>query len=103
MTHGIYALIVIASFAPRGRQDFCLNDIVFMRLPALSAHGFKEERRRGQLGLSRQPVPDSDSRGEEGVEVGVNMRVGQEKSVGLSRVWYYVLSWDLYVFVDCLV
>ena len=82
-------MIIIASFAPaRGRQDFGVNDVVFMLLPALSAHGFEEERRRGQLGLSRQPVPDSDSRGEEGVEVGVNMRVGQEKSVGLSRVWY---------------
>ena len=83
------AVIIIASFAStRGRQDFCVNYVVFMLLPALSAHGFEEERRQGQPGVSRQPVPDSDSRGEEGVEVGVNMRVGQEKSVGLSKVRY---------------
>ena len=59
-----------------------------MLLPTLSANGFEEERRRGQLGLSRQPIPDSDSRGEEGVKVGVYMRVGQEKYVGQSRVRY---------------
>ena len=51
------AVIIIASFAPTpGRQDFGLNDVIFMLLPALSAHGFEEERRRRQLGLSRQPV-----------------------------------------------
>ena len=81
------ALIIIASFAPtRSCQDFSRNDIVFMRLCALSAHSFKEERRRGQLGLRRQPVPDPNSRGEEGVQLGVYMGVGQENVVGLSRV-----------------